>query len=75
MPWDRQSNSVRSRDRHGMSWAGIQDIMMLTGALSASCQNLPGRDVILVSAFSVIIVTVLLQGSTLAASRWTVEDC
>lgn len=47
-----------------MSWAGMRGVVTLTGALSLPA-DFPGRDVILVSAFAVIIVTVLLQGSTL----------
>jgi CPA1 family monovalent cation:H+ antiporter len=47
-----------------MSWAGMRGVVTLTGALSLPA-NFPGRDLILVSAFAVIIVTVLLQGSTL----------
>ncbi len=47
-----------------MSWAGMRGVVTLTGALSLPAM-FPGRDLILVSAFAVIIVTVLLQGSTL----------
>jgi len=46
-----------------MSWAGMRGVVTLTGALSLPAM-FPGRDLILVSAFAVIIVTVLLQGST-----------
>ncbi|WP_368515307.1 Na+/H+ antiporter [Rhizobium sp.] len=47
-----------------MSWAGMRGVVTLTGALSLPAM-FPGRDLILISAFAVIIVTVLLQGSTL----------
>ncbi len=47
-----------------MSWAGMRGVVTLTGALSLPT-DFPGRDVILVSAFAVIIVTVLIQGTTL----------
>jgi len=47
-----------------IGWAGMRGVVTLAGALSLPMQ-MPGRDIILVSAFSVIIVTVLLQGVTL----------
>ncbi|WP_246703442.1 Na+/H+ antiporter [Rhizobium sp. P28RR-XV] len=49
-----------------MSWAGMRGVVTLTGALSLPA-TFPGRDIILVTAFAVIIVTVLLQGSTLGS--------
>jgi CPA1 family monovalent cation:H+ antiporter len=47
-----------------MSWAGMRGVVTLTGALSLPA-NFPGKDILLVAAFAVIVVTVLLQGSTL----------
>lgn len=47
-----------------MSWAGMRGVVTLVAALSLP-DSLPGRDMILVSAFAVILVTVLVQGSTL----------
>jgi CPA1 family monovalent cation:H+ antiporter len=47
-----------------MSWAGMRGVVTLTAALSLP-DNFPGKDVVLVAAFTVIVVTVLLQGSTL----------
>lgn len=47
-----------------MSWAGMRGVVTLAAALSLPV-CLPGRDVVLVSAFAVILVTVLLQGTTL----------
>jgi CPA1 family monovalent cation:H+ antiporter len=48
-----------------MSWAGMRGVVTLAAALSLPV-SLPGRDIVLVSAFAVILVTVLLQGTTLA---------
>jgi len=47
-----------------MSWAGMRGVVTLAAALSLPV-GLPGRDFVLVSAFAVILVTVLLQGTTL----------
>ncbi|PKA39520.1 Na+/H+ antiporter [Rhizobium sullae] len=48
-----------------ISWAGMRGVVTLTGALSLPAQ-MPGKDIVLIAAFAVIIVTVLVQGSTLA---------
>ena len=47
-----------------MSWAGMRGVVTLTGALSLP-EQMPGRDIVLIAAFAVIIVTVLVQGTTL----------
>ncbi|AIT22957.1 Na+/H+ antiporter [Burkholderia thailandensis] len=47
-----------------MSWAGMRGVVTLTIALSLP-DAMPGRDLILVAAFAVILVTVLLQGTTI----------
>jgi Na+/H+ antiporter len=47
-----------------MSWAGMRGVVTLAAALSLPT-GLPGRDFVLVSAFAVILVTVLVQGTTL----------
>jgi CPA1 family monovalent cation:H+ antiporter len=47
-----------------LSWAGMRGVVTLAVALSVPAE-LPGRDFILVAAFAVILVTVLLQGTTL----------
>lgn len=47
-----------------ISWAGMRGVVTLVVALSMP-ESLPGRDFVLVSAFVVILVTVLLQGTTL----------
>jgi Na+/H+ antiporter len=48
-----------------MSWAGMRGVVTLAAALSLPV-SLTGRHFILVASFSVILVTVLLQGTTLA---------
>jgi CPA1 family monovalent cation:H+ antiporter len=47
-----------------MGWAGMRGVVTLVVALSVP-ETLPGRDFLLVCAFAVILVTVLLQGTTL----------
>ncbi len=47
-----------------LSWAGMRGVVTLAIALTVPT-NMPGRDLILVSAFSVIFVTVILQGCSL----------
>ncbi len=48
-----------------MSWAGLRGVVSLAAALSLPTE-FPGRDMILAITFAVILVTVLIQGSTLA---------
>jgi len=47
-----------------MSWAGMRGVVTLAVALTLP-EQMPGRDLILVCAFTVIVVTVLVQGTTL----------
>jgi NhaP-type Na+/H+ or K+/H+ antiporter len=47
-----------------MSWAGMRGVVTLAVALSLP-ETMPGRDLMLVTAFAVIMVTVLVQGTTL----------
>ncbi|MBP0590939.1 Na+/H+ antiporter [Paraburkholderia sp. LEh10] len=47
-----------------VSWAGMRGVVTLAIALSLP-ETIPGRDLILFSAFVVILFTVLLQGATL----------
>ncbi|MDO9714057.1 Na+/H+ antiporter [Paracraurococcus lichenis] len=49
-----------------MGWAGMRGVVTLAVALSVP-EEMPGRDLILVSAFAVILMTVLVQGTTLGA--------
>jgi Na+/H+ antiporter len=48
-----------------MSWAGLRGVVSLAAALSLP-SDFPGRDFILVTTFAVILVTVMVQGATLA---------
>jgi CPA1 family monovalent cation:H+ antiporter len=53
-----------------LSWAGMRGVVTLAVALSVPA-SLPERDFLLVAAFAVILVTVLLQGTTLGLMiRW-----
>lgn len=47
-----------------ISWAGMRGVVSLAIALALPL-NLPGRDLIIVATFGVIVVTVLVQGTTL----------
>ncbi|MBE7211386.1 MAG: sodium:proton antiporter [Gluconacetobacter diazotrophicus] len=47
-----------------LGWAGMRGVVTLAVALSVPV-SMPGRDLILLVAFAVILVTVLVQGSTL----------
>ena len=64
--------SLRRRDPYPppavpfvMGWAGMRGVVSLAAALSLPDQ-FPGRDFILATTFLVILVTVLVQGATLA---------
>ena len=63
--------SLRAKDPYPpavpfiMSWAGLRGVVSLAIALSLP-EEFPGRDFILAVTFAVILVTVLLQGTTLA---------
>lgn len=66
------SSSLRERDPYPplavpfiMSWAGLRGVVSLAAALSLP-DGFPGRDFIIAVTFAVILVTVLVQGSTLA---------
>jgi CPA1 family monovalent cation:H+ antiporter len=48
-----------------LSWAGMRGVVSLAAALALP-QGFPGRDFILATTFAVIMVTVLVQGATLA---------
>jgi CPA1 family monovalent cation:H+ antiporter len=64
--------SLRRRDPYPplavpivMSWAGMRGVVSLAAALALPA-GFPGRDFILAATFAVILVTVLVQGATLA---------
>ena len=48
-----------------MGWAGMRGVVSLAAALALP-EQFPGRDFILAASFTVILVTVLVQGCTLA---------
>lgn len=47
-----------------ISWAGMRGVVTLAVALTLP-EDMPGRDFMLVTAFAIILVTVILQGMTL----------
>ena len=54
-----------------IGWAGMRGVVTLAVALTLP-ESMPGRDFMLLTAFGVILATVLIQGSTLGlAIRWT----
>ncbi|MFM0241052.1 Na+/H+ antiporter [Paraburkholderia phytofirmans] len=56
------------------SWAGMRGVVTLAIALSLP-EAMPGRDLILVASFAVILVTVLGQGTTIGPLiRWINPD-
>ena len=53
-----------------LGWAGMRGVVTLAVALSVP-DDFPGRDFMLVTAFAVILIPVLIQGTTLGAViRW-----
>jgi monovalent cation/hydrogen antiporter len=65
--------SLRRRDPYPpaavpivMSWAGMRGVVSLAAALALP-DHFPGRDFIIATTFLVILVTVLIQGATLAS--------
>jgi Na+/H+ antiporter len=49
-----------------IGWAGMRGVVTLAVALTLP-ETMPGRDFMLVTAFAIILVTVILQGMTLGA--------
>jgi monovalent cation/hydrogen antiporter len=60
----RRLEPVGPRAAAVLSWAGMRGVVTLAVALSVP-QSMPGRDFMLVTAFAVILITVLVQGTTL----------
>jgi monovalent cation/hydrogen antiporter len=61
---------VGFRQRQPNAWAGFRGGVSLAAALSVP-DSVPGRELIIVVTFGVILMTLLLQGLTLpAVSRW-----
>lgn len=52
-----------------LAWAGMRGVVTLAVALTLP-ENMPGRDLMLIAAFAVILVTVVVQGSTLG---WLID--
>ena len=65
LPWRRRDPSPPLAVPFVMGWAGMRGVVSLAAALSLPDQ-FPGRDFILATTFLVILVTVLVQGATLA---------
>jgi CPA1 family monovalent cation:H+ antiporter len=66
----RQFETLGSSASTVLGWAGMRGVVTLAVALSVPA-DLPDRDFMLVAAFAVILVTVLIQGTTLGALiRW-----
>jgi len=66
----RRFEPVGPRAAAVLSWAGMRGVVTLAVALSVP-ESFPGRDFMLVTAFAVILVTVLAQGTTLGLIiRW-----
>jgi len=71
------SPSLRRRDPYPplriplvMSWSGMRGVVSLAAALALPV-GFPGRDFILLATFAVILITVVVQGATLAPLiRW-----
>jgi Na+/H+ antiporter len=57
---------LRARAGTVLSWAGMRGVVTLAVALTLP-EAMPGRDFMLVTAFAIILVTVLVQGMTLGA--------
>lgn len=67
----RRYTPLGARGALVLGWAGVRGVVTLALALSLP-EDFPGRDFILVSAFAVILCTVLVQGTTLGLLiRWT----
>jgi monovalent cation/hydrogen antiporter len=59
-----QHRPLGLRNATVLSWAGVRGVVTLALALSVP-QDFPGRDLIFVTSFFVILGTVLIQGTTL----------
>ena len=66
----RRYTPIGARGAIVVSWTGMRGVVTLAVALSVPA-DFPGRDFILVTAFAVILGTVLIQGTSLARLvRW-----
>jgi monovalent cation/hydrogen antiporter len=60
----RRARPLGWRQASVLAWAGMRGVVTLAVALTLPAQ-MPGRDLMLVAAFAVILVTVVIQGSSL----------
>ena len=60
----RRARPLGTQQAMVLSWAGMRGVVTLAVALTLP-EEMPGRDLMLVAAFAVILVTVVVQGSTL----------
>jgi CPA1 family monovalent cation:H+ antiporter len=66
----RRFETMGPRASAVLSWAGMRGVVTLAVALSVPA-DMPGRDFMLVTAFAIILVTVMIQGTTLGlVIRW-----
>jgi len=66
----QRARRVGFRQRLPNAWAGFRGAVSLAAALSVP-ESVPGRDLIIVVTFGVILITLLVQGLTLpAVLRW-----
>lgn len=66
----RRYKPIGARASTVLGWAGMRGVVTLAVALSVP-EDFPGRDIMLVTAFGVILGTVLIQGTTLGLLiRW-----
>jgi Na+/H+ antiporter len=60
----RRARPLGARQAGILAWAGMRGVVTLAVALTLPGQ-MPGRDLMLVCAFAIILVTVIVQGSSL----------
>ena len=60
----RRARPLGWRQASVLAWTGMRGVVTLAVALTLPAQ-MPGRDLMLVAAFAVILVTVVVQGSSL----------
>jgi Na+/H+ antiporter len=60
----RRHHIITHRDLVVVGWSGMRGVVTLSAALAFPA-DLPGRDLVLVASFAVIVVTVMVQGTTL----------
>jgi len=60
----KRARPLGARDATVLSWTGMRGVVTLAVALTLP-ESMPGRDLMLVTAFAVIFATVVMQGATL----------